>query len=59
MCVWFFFFSFNKQQIDVGLPRVPFHLLLVTEAEEAGADAHGHPGAYFVEEPLEGEETSH
>lgn len=40
-------------------PWVPFHLLLVTEAEEAGADARGHPGADFVEEPLEGEETGH
>lgn len=49
----------TRQQLRVGLPGVPFHLLLVAEAEEAGADAHRHPGADFVEEPLEGEETSH
>lgn len=40
-------------------PGVPLHLLLVVEAREARADARGHPGTDFVEEPLEGEETSH
>lgn len=44
----------------VTSPGVPLNLLLVTEAEEAGAaDARGHPGADLVEEPLEGEETGH
>lgn len=38
-------------------PGVPFHLLLVAEAEEAVVDACGCPGADSVEEPLEGEET--
>lgn len=46
-------------QVHVRSPWVPFHLLLVAEAEEARADAHGYPGADFVEEPLEGEETGH
>lgn len=49
----------RDSRVHVRLPRVPFHLLLVAEVEEAGADAHGHPGADFVEEPLEGEETGH
>lgn len=40
-------------------PWVPLHLLLVAEAEEAGADALGHPRAAFVKEPLEDEETGH
>ena len=46
-------------RVHVRSPWVPLHLLLVTEAKEAWADAHGHPGADSVEEPLEGEEAGH
>lgn len=45
--------------INLRSPWVPLHLLLVSEAQEAGADAHGHPGADSVEQPLEGEEAGH
>lgn len=42
-----------------GSPWVPFHLLLVAEAQEARADVRGHPRAAFMKEPLEDEETGH
>lgn len=45
--------------IVIKSPWVPFNLLLISEAKEAWADAYGHPGADFVEEPLEGEEACH